>query len=79
MERYEGGAQDDAEAIRRWQLVAEKGHALAQFRLGWVYYAGRGVQWDEAEAVRWWRLAADQGVANHVAPCPKCGDQFRVP
>jgi TPR repeat protein len=34
---------------------------LAQYNLGILYSAGRGVAKDEAEAAKWYRLAAEQG------------------
>ena len=43
--------------------AAEQGHALAQFRLGFMYGTGSGVPQDDGEAVKWYRLAADQGGA----------------
>ena len=41
-----------------------KGHAGAQFNLGFRYDNGFGVPQDDAEAMRWFRLAADQGQAS---------------
>ena len=41
-----------------------KGHAAAQFNLGFHYREGRGVRQNDIEAVRWYRLAADQGDAD---------------
>ena len=53
-------AQDD-EATRH---AAEQSDAAAQFDLGRMYAAGRGVPQDAAEAVQWYRLAAEQGHAT---------------
>jgi len=41
-----------------------KGHAGAQYNLGFMYANSQGVPQDDAEAVRWYRLAADQGIAR---------------
>ena len=60
----EGVPQDDAEAVRRYRLAAEQGHAVAQGRLGVMYSNGDGVPRDYAEGVRWLRLAAEQGDAT---------------
>ena len=46
-----------------YRLAAEKGDALAQFKLGLMYESGEGVPQDFAEAVRWYRLDAEQGSA----------------
>ncbi len=41
--------------------AAEKGDAIAQAKLGDMYYNGEGVQKDYAEAARWYKKAAEQG------------------
>ena len=46
------------------RLAADQGFAEAQYILGAMYVAGRGVPQDDAGAVRWYRSAADQGVAE---------------
>jgi TPR repeat protein len=51
----------DATDIRK---LAEQGVADAQYRLGLIYYSGRGVPQDYKEAVRWHRKAAEQGYAK---------------
>ncbi len=64
---YEGVAAynrgDYATALREWRLLAEQGHAEAQYNLGIMYNKGRGVPQDYAAAVGWWRKAAEQGDA----------------
>lgn len=40
-------------------VLAEKGDATAQSRLGWMYLYGQGVAQNYAEAMRWYRKAAD--------------------
>ena len=52
---------DYAGALAKWQPLADKGHAEAQMKLGWLYKNGQGVQKNEAEAVNWYRKAAEQG------------------
>jgi TPR repeat protein len=59
-----GVPQDDAEAVRWYQLAAEQGHAGAQENLGFMYSSGNGVPQDYAEALRWYQLAAGQGNAS---------------
>ena len=53
--------QDYATALRAWRPLAQRGDALAQTWLGWLYEQGQGVVKDEAEAVQWYRKAAAQG------------------
>ena len=56
--------QDDAQAAKWTRLAADQGNASAQFRLGAMYFSGKGVPRDYAEAAKWFRLAADQGVVT---------------
>ena len=56
----DGVEQDDAEAVRWYQLAVAQGDAAGQYNLGVMYAEGRGVPQDDAEAVRWFRLAAAQ-------------------
>jgi TPR repeat protein len=60
----QGVAQDSAEAVRRWRLAAEQGHADAQLNLAYMLSKGEGVAQDKAEAVLWYHLAAAQGLAG---------------
>ena len=57
-------AQDDAEAVRWYQLAAHQGDARAQVSLGFMYSNGNGVPQDYSKAMRWYQLAADQGNAS---------------
>ncbi len=54
----------DREMIRWYTRAAENGHAVSQFNLGNIYYAGRGVQQDYKMAADWYEMAARQGVAR---------------
>lgn len=49
---------DYATALREFRPSATKGHEVAQFYLGLMYYAGQGVTRDYKEALRWSRKAA---------------------
>jgi uncharacterized protein len=55
---------DYAIALREFRLLADQGHAVAQYDLGLMYFNGQGVQRDFTEAVKWFRLAADKGHAG---------------
>ena len=54
---------DYTAAFREFQTEADRGDATAQFLLGTMYFAGRGVTRNDAEAVKWFRKAAGQGDA----------------
>ena len=43
---------------------AEQGTAIAQYRLGFLYNNGDGVEQSHTEAVKWFRLAAEKGLHN---------------
>ncbi len=51
---------DYATAFREWRPLAEQGNADAQFFLGFMYDAGRGVPQDYAQAHMWYNLAASR-------------------
>jgi TPR repeat protein len=53
-----------AEGAQVSRMSAERGDAVAAFRLGKLYYSGQGVSQDYTEAIRWYRRAADQGDAK---------------
>lgn len=44
-------------------IDAKAGDALAQYKLGYDYYLGRGIAQDFAQAAVWWQKAAEQGQA----------------
>jgi len=47
-----------------YRKAADRGDALAQSQLGWLYATGHGVPQDYGQAVIWFRKAADQGDAQ---------------
>jgi len=59
---YEKG--DYAAALMELRPLAEKGHAEAQTKLGFIYFQGLGVPQDYAEGLKWIRPAAEQGFAE---------------
>jgi len=50
-----------SQAVKLLTPLANAGNALAQYRLGSLYYQGRGVPEDEKQAIFWWKKAAAQG------------------
>ena len=53
-----------AAALKLFQPLAEKGHALAQYNIALMHKMGLGVPKSEKEARKWARLAAKQGNAE---------------
>jgi localization factor PodJL len=49
------------DAVRFLTQAAEKGQAVAQYRLGTLYERGQGVTADGAKAAHWYEMAANQG------------------
>ena len=63
-----GSAQLKLECYRG---AAGRGQAVAQFKLGNLYYEGESVRQDYLEAAKWFRMAAEQGyaVAQNALGC----------
>lgn len=51
------------EAVGWYHKAAQKGHAKAQYMLGYCYEHEVGIRKDMAEAAKWYRKAAEQGNA----------------
>ena len=56
---YDAG--DYEKAAKSYSALAKEGNAEAQYNLGMMYRAGRGVPHDYKEARKWYRLSAEQG------------------
>jgi len=56
--------QDLEQVATSYRQQAEQGLAQAQYELGTMYTAGRGVTCDHVEAATWYRRAADQGLVH---------------
>lgn len=54
-------AEKHSSNVHELRDKAENGDAEAQFSLGEIYFAGRGVEQDYKEAVKWFRKATEQG------------------
>ena len=50
-------------SVANLQHRAEQGIVEAQYRLGWSYAMGVGVEQDYQQALAWYRKAAEQGPA----------------
>jgi len=49
------------DAVKFLTQAAEKGQAVAQYRLGTLYERGQGIPADSTKAAHWYELAANQG------------------
>ena len=52
---------DYAAALKKFELLAESGHAESQHYLGMIYEEGKGVVKDAKAAIKWYLKAAQQG------------------
>ena len=50
-----------ASALREFRVLAEQGHASAQYNLGLMYDNGRGVPQDYKESMKWYSKSVEQG------------------
>jgi hypothetical protein len=55
--------QELTQDARQTRIIAERGDANAEVKLGNMYHDGRGLSQDSAQAMVWYRRAADQGNA----------------
>ena len=55
------GPQDLAEAVRWYRLAAEKGHADAQYNLGFMLLLGEGAPQNVEEGLMWLHRSGEQG------------------
>lgn len=59
---YKAAEDDDyPTAIRIWRELAEQGYVRAQYFMGLVYQAGKGITEDDGTAAHWYEAAAKQG------------------
>jgi TPR repeat protein len=58
---------NDAESLALYRKAASAGNAEAQYRLGEIYAAGRGVPQNNSQAYIWLSLAANAGHAGAKA------------
>jgi TPR repeat protein len=56
--------KDEASFARHLRVLAEKGDADSQYKLGTAHDEGLGVSKNYVEAFKWFRLAAEQGHAH---------------
>ena len=54
-------AQNYAEAVKWYQKAAEQGNVDAQYKLGYSYYFGKGIERNNAEAAKWFEKAVQNG------------------
>lgn len=52
-----------SQIVHEIEAMAEAGDVFAQAELGWIYYAGLGVEESESKSAEWYRKAADNGSA----------------
>jgi TPR repeat protein len=63
------------QAIKWWEIAAERGYAPAQNRLGWAYSYGEGVPEDFVKAYLWLTLAWETNKTQHIIHYPSTSDE----
>jgi len=69
---YYYGQKNYAEAVKHFEKPASQGYVEAQFRLGWCYNTGNGVQQNYQKAVAFYKqaIAKDHAIAkNNLGVC----------
>ncbi len=51
-----------AEAYCIWRQLADQGHPIAMYNIGWMYHNGFGLVVDDIKASNWWHNAAESGL-----------------
>ena len=67
----------DREAAKWYFDAARQGHADAEYGLGLMFLAGKGVVQDQAEAQKWIRRAAEHGHAGAQSFIGTHGDKAK--
>ncbi|MEZ5938652.1 MAG: tetratricopeptide repeat protein [Hyphomonadaceae bacterium] len=63
-EGWGGASKSYEEAMRYYRMAADQGRAYDQWRVGYLYYYGKGAPQDYDEAFSWFMRAAEQGDAQ---------------
>jgi TPR repeat protein len=64
---------DVEQAVILARKSAEQGNAQAEFRLGWCYSRGRGVERNDKLAIEWYRKAAQHGSVEAIQALKNLG------
>jgi TPR repeat protein len=75
--RGQGVPQDTADALIRFQKLAQLHYEWAQFALGTIYRDGLWVPKDSLEAVKCFRMAAEQGNESAKAMLREMADSSK--
>ncbi|MBT7444375.1 MAG: SH3 domain-containing protein [Methylococcales bacterium] len=59
LDHYDAGNYAKAYCI--WKVLADRGHVVAQYSLGWMYANGEGLAVDAKTAIKLWRQSAALG------------------
>jgi len=71
LKAYQSG--DYKTALAEWTPLAEQGHVIAQYNLGYFYDEGLGVPENDKKATGWYTKAADQG---NILAQKQLGDMY---
>lgn len=66
---------DHDSAFKYWSMAASKEYAAAQFKIGWLYKQGKGVERSFSQAEAWYRRAAEQGLVEALVALEEMGPE----
>ncbi|MGY5375105.1 tetratricopeptide repeat protein, partial [Enterobacter roggenkampii] len=66
--------RNDALAVEWFLCAAKQDHSSAQFKLGWMYHLGMGVEQSDRQAFHWFILAAEQ---DHAGAQASLGEMYK--
>jgi TPR repeat protein/Zn-dependent peptidase ImmA (M78 family) len=69
---YDGGLYSDA--FNNYLIAAKKGNPVAQERIGWMYFKGKGVKKDKDQGIEWWKKAAQKGNGAAISFLTRLGE-----
>jgi TPR repeat protein len=69
---YKGGLLTDA--FNNYLIAAKKGNPVAQERIGWMYFKGKGVKKDKDLGIDWWKKAAQKGNGDAISYLTRLGE-----
>jgi TPR repeat protein len=68
---YKSGLLSDA--FENYLIASKKGNPVAQERIGWMYFKGKGVKKDKKLGIEWWKKAAQKGNGTAISYLTRLG------
>ena len=69
---YKSGLYSDA--FENYLVASKRGNPVAQERVGWMYFKGKGVKKDKKLGIAWWKKSALQGNGAAISFLTRLGE-----